>query len=160
MLSKEEREELIHRYEAGPQLILDAYESMPDDARRWRPAERKWSAHEVICHCADSEANAALRIRYLFAEKEPRILGYDEHHWSEVLDYQNHPIDPAFDLIFAARANTIPLLRAASDDLWARVGVHSERGPWSAEAWLQVYAEHLEVHARQIERNLAAWRGR
>jgi hypothetical protein len=25
------------------------------------------------------------------------------------------------------------------------------------EQWLAIYAEHLEVHERQIARNLAAW---
>jgi hypothetical protein len=30
-------------------------------------------------------------------------------------------------------------------------------GPYADADWFRIYAEHLEVHARQIERNLAAW---
>lgn len=39
-------------------------------------------------------------------------------------------------------------------------GQHSESGRYGAEDWLKTYAEHLEGHARQIERNLAAWNSR
>jgi hypothetical protein len=32
-----------------------------------------------------------------------------------------------------------------------------ESGRYTAEDWLNTYAEHLEKHSGQIERNLAAW---
>ena len=41
----------------------DALNLVPDSAVKWRPAPGKWSAHEVVCHCADAEMNAAARIR-------------------------------------------------------------------------------------------------
>jgi hypothetical protein len=44
------------------------------------------------------------------------------------------------------------------EDAWQRVGRHSESGRYGAEDWLTIYAEHLEVHAAQIEANVAAWR--
>jgi len=43
---------------------------------------------------------------------------------------------------------------------WRRSGQHSESGPYAAEDWLAIYAEHLERHSRQIERNLVAWTDR
>ena len=46
------------------------------------------------------------------------------------------------------------------EDAWARVGRHTESGRYGAEDWLNIYAEHLEVHAAQIEANVTAWRGR
>jgi hypothetical protein len=58
------------------------------------------------------------------------------------------------------RANTVPLLRRTSDAAWARMGTHSESGRYGAEDWLRSYAEHLETHTRQLERNLAAWNTR
>ncbi|MEY2785887.1 MAG: hypothetical protein RL277_2099, partial [Planctomycetota bacterium] len=39
-------------------------------------------------------------------------------------------------------------------------GTHTQRGEYSADDWFRLYAEHLEVHARQIERNLAQWHRR
>jgi hypothetical protein len=40
------------------------------------------------------------------------------------------------------------------------VGRHTESGRSSAEDWLAIYAEHLEIHASQIDANVAAWRAR
>jgi hypothetical protein len=131
---------------------------VPEAARRWRPAPGKWSVHEVIVHCADSETNAAMRIRYVFAEKQPAIIGYDQDGWARDLDYASHPLEPALATVEAVRANTVPLLRQIPEAAWQRSGTHTEMGRYGAEQWLQIYAVHLEAHTRQIERNLAAWK--
>ena len=67
------------------------------------------------------------------------------------------PLEPALATVEAVRAHTVALLRRLPEAAWAREGTHSQSGRYSAETWLEVYAEHLEKHARQIERNLAAW---
>ena len=131
---------------------------MPDEAVKWRPAPAKWSAHEVVCHCADSETNGAMRLRYVLAEKDPLIMGYDQDAWARIFDYHARPLEPALSLVEAVRAYTTVLLRALPDESWARAGRHSESGPYSVESWLRIYSDHLEGHARQIERNLDAWR--
>ena len=71
-----ERSAFIDRYANGPTLLEAAFTKFPVEARQWRPAPGKWSAHEIIVHCADSEANAHMRIRFLVTEKEPLIVGY------------------------------------------------------------------------------------
>ncbi len=77
-LSSAERTALIDRYERGPALLKAALAKFPPEALQWRPAPDKWSAHEVIVHCGDSETNAAGRIRYLLAETKPVIQVGDE----------------------------------------------------------------------------------
>ena len=62
-------------------------------------------------------------------------------------------------MVEAVRANTVALLRRLPEDAWQRVGRHTESGTYSADDWLRIYAEHLDIHARQIEDNVAAWRG-
>lgn len=153
-----EREALIQRYADGPARLRAALAAVPAEALRWRPGPGKWSAHEVIVHCADSETNAAARIRYLAAEADPVILGYDEAEWARCFEYHDHPLPPALALVEAVRANTTALIRRMPEDAWQRVGRHTESGRYSAEDWLTIYAEHLEIHARQIEANVAAWR--
>lgn len=125
---------------------------------QWRPAPGKWSAHEVVVHCADSETNAAMRIRYLTAESQPRIMGYDQDTWAQLFDYHAHPLDLALTTVATVRANTVPLLRRLADAAWTRPGTHSEVGAYNGDDWLRSYASHLTVHTRQIERNLVAWR--
>jgi hypothetical protein len=151
-LEPQERQTLIERYADGPRRLREALGQVPDAALRWRPAPGKWSVHEVVCHCADSETNAAMRIRYVLAEQSPTIVGYDQDAWAQQLDYKDHPLEPALAAVEAVRANTVPILMRLPEDAWTRQGTHTESGRYSAEDWLRVYAEHLEVHARQIER--------
>jgi hypothetical protein len=155
-----ERGALIERYAEGPERLRAALAQVPAEALQWRPAEGKWSAHEVIVHCADSETNAALRIRYLLAEKNPLIVGYDQEQWARQFDYHAQPLDDALAATAAARRRTVPLLKAMTEADWAKEGRHTESGRYTAEDWLRIYAAHLAGHAEQIERNLSAWKAR
>ncbi|MEX0879003.1 MAG: DinB family protein [Thermoanaerobaculia bacterium] len=158
--SRSEREALIRRYEEGPARLRAAWEKVPPEARQWRPGAGKWSAHEVVCHAADSETNAAARIRYLAAEPKPLIVGYDQAQWARIFDYHAAPVEPAMAAVEAVRANTAALLRRLPDAAWAVEGTHTESGRYTGDDWLAAYAEHLEKHSRQIERNLEAWEKR
>jgi hypothetical protein len=160
-LLQTEREALIARYADGPARLRAALARAPSEALQWRPAPDAWSIHEVVVHCADSETNAAMRIRYLAFEPEPRVVGYDQERWAVAGDYHNHPVDLALATVEAVRANTVPLLRRLPEEAWRKAGQHSEHAePYTAERWLAIYAAHLEEHAAQIESNLAAWRAR
>jgi hypothetical protein len=156
-LTSAERQDRIRRYEQGPARLKAALAKVPAEAMKWRPGKGKWSVHEVVCHCGDSEANGALRIRYLVAEKDPLIVGYDQARWAEVFEYHDAPIEPALATVEAVRANTAALLKRLPERVWSVTGRHTESGSYTAEDWLGIYAEHLEKHSGQIERNLAAW---
>ncbi len=158
--SSAERAALIERYARGPELLKASLARVPAEALKWRPAPGRWSAHEIIVHCADSETNAHMRLRYLLAEPEPVIQGYDQDRWARQLDYHALPLEPALNAVVAVRANTVPILRRMGDAEWHRVGRHTESGSYGTEQWLTIYAEHLEKHSRQLEGNLKAWNSR
>ena len=109
-------------------------------------------------HCADSETNAFVRIRFLAAEKEPVLQGYDQDHWAKTFDYHTLPMEAALAVVEGVRASTTALIRMLPETAWTKVGRHTESGAYTAETWLQIYADHLEGHARQIEGNVTAWR--
>ena len=158
VLTADERQRLIDEYEKGVTLLRTAWESVPEDAEKWRPAPDKWSAHEVVIHCADSETYAATRIRLLIGEKEPLIVGYDQDAWAKTFNYHAQSTDRALRTIDAVRTGTLPLLRTLGEGDWAKEGRHTESGPYNACDWLKSYGPHLTNHAKQIERNLAAYR--
>jgi len=147
VLTTAERATLIAQYAAGSDRLRVALALIPHEAHQWRPAPGEWSAHEVIIHCADSETNSAARIRYLLTEDEAVILGYDEAQWAIILNYHALPLEPA-------------LLRQLPEAAWSRAGRHSSSGRYSAEDWLRIYAEHLELHVEQLQNNLVAWQAR
>jgi hypothetical protein len=113
--------------------------------------------HEIVCHCADSETNAASRIRYLAAENDLLLEGYNQDMWATMFDYHSHPLDVALRTIEAVRANTAALIRRLPDAVWERDARHRTKGRYSARDWLRTYAVHLEEHAAQVASNVAAW---
>jgi hypothetical protein len=157
VLTPEQRESLLVEYEKGAVTIRNAWETVPEDAEKWRPGPDKWSAHEVIIHCADSETYAATRIRLLVAEKEPLIVGYDQAAWAKIFNYHAQSTDRALRTIDAVHTATLPLLRSLTEADWAKEGRHTENGPYTASDWLKSYGEHLANHAKQIARNLKAF---
>ncbi len=66
-------------------------------------------------------------------------------------------IEPALAVVDAVRAHTAVLIRRLDDDAWTRRGRHTESGAYGALDWLKIYADHLELHSRQIENNVSLW---
>jgi hypothetical protein len=152
-----ERKELIARYAAGYDEVVDALRSITPEELDWRPAPTEWSAREVVHHLADSETIAGVRLRRLLTEERPAIAGYDQDAYARQLRYAERPWEPALRAFEAARATTLQLLETMTEADWGRAGIHSESGPYSAGRFLQVYGSHAHDHANQIRLNRAAW---
>jgi DinB superfamily len=126
---------------------------------KWRPEPGEFSVHEIAVHCADAETVDAARIRYLTAERDPVIVGYDESEWARVLDYHSHSLEVALATVEVVCAYTTALLKRLPEIAWAAaVGQHTISGRYTADDWLATESEHIEAHIQQINRNLEAWR--
>ena len=149
-MTHEERQKLIDQYAAGYDDVTRALEGLSQDQLAARPLPGKWSALEIVHHLADSESISAQRLRRLLVEDRPVIQGYDQDDYARRLRYNERPIEPALAAFQAARATTLQILRAMSDEDWRREGTHSESGRYTVEAWLAIYAAHARNHAAQI----------
>ena len=151
-MTRKEREGLIDRYAEGASEVGRALEGFPAGKLTAKPFAGKWSAAEIVHHLADSESNSGIRIRKLLSESHPIIQGYDQERYAVTLAYQERDMAPALDLFRAVRATTTQLLRRMTEDDWKRTGWHSESGLYTAERWLEIYADHAHNHADQIRR--------
>jgi len=152
-MSPAERRSLIATYAQGFSEVAQALEGFPEGRLSDHPFPGKWSAQEIVHHLADSESISAQRIRKLLVEENPEIAGYDQEAYARVLKYgERKELGPALEAFRSARANTLPLLQAMSDDDWRREGRHTESGRYTAETWLEIYAAHAHGHAEQIRR--------
>jgi hypothetical protein len=130
------------------------------DRLRARPEPSEWSVVECLGHLVDSEIVTGARIRWILAEDEPDIVGYDQDRW---VDGLRHGDDDPEDLISLFGA-----LREANLRLWAatpppdrdRFGRHRERGPESYGLMVRLSAGHDRFHLAQAERALAAVRAK
>jgi hypothetical protein len=157
-INPDERGRLIQQYAEGPKILREAWDTVPAGARKWKPSEKAWSAHEIIVHCADSETFAATRIRLLISDPNPIIVGYDQEEWVDIFRYHDRSTELAFDTIRAVRANTVPVILAMPDAAWQATGSHTQSGRFTAEDWLRSYGVHLHEHADQIRANIQAFK--
>jgi DinB family protein len=136
-------------------LVADAGEFL-----RVRPVPGEWSVLECVGHIVDSELVSGIRERWIVAEAEPEIIGYDQAIWVDRLEHNAD--DPAILLA------TLEALRRANLDLWRRrpeadrerIGRHNERGPESYGLTFRLQAGHDRVHLDQARRALEAVRAR
>ena len=123
---------------------------------RTRPEPGEWSVLECVGHITDSELIAAARVRWILAEDEPDIVGYDQALWVAALEHNED--DPS------RLVATFAALRDANLDLWARrsladrerIGRHRERGAESYDMTFRLAAGHDRIHLAQARRALAA----
>ena len=157
-MTREERDALVVRYRDGAAEFRAAMADVTDAELDERPIDGEWTVREIAHHLADGELNSAIRLRRLIAEEDPVLQGYDEMTFVRRLHVTDRPIASSIDAAAAARASTLTILEALTEDEWTRTGTHSEQGPYSVEAWLLDYANHPWDHAEQARRVLAALR--
>ena len=117
-----------------------------------REAPDKWAIRHVLRHLADSEVVWGWRLRMILAHDRPQITGYDQDLWADRLGYGDADPKESLAEFATLRKGNLRLLKRATPQDLARVGVHSERGEESVGHMLRLYAGHDLLHLRQIAR--------
>jgi hypothetical protein len=151
-MTPQERNELIAKYAAGYEEVINALNGFPADSLAAHPIPGKWSAREIVHHLGDSETTSGWRLRKLLVEDNPVIQGYDQDQFATRLRYNERDMGPALEAFRCARETNMQVLNLMKDDDWTRAGTHSESGSYSTEDWLTIYASHAHNHASQIRR--------
>ena len=154
-MTDEQRKTLVQKYKDGYRAVAEALAGATDRELDARPAPEKWSAREIVHHLADSEMTSAIRLRLLLVEDRPKIKGYDQEAFARKLFY-DRPYEASLEAFRYARETTGQILERMTAADWALEGTHTEVGAYSAEKWLEIYADHAHKHADQIRSARAA----
>ena len=158
-MDKQERNEKIELYGKGFDMLVHVLQDIPRDIWQFKPAPKEWSIHEVIIHLADSESNAALRARMLIVEPGGTVMGYDQDQWVDILNYHEHDLEDALEVVRLARKTTHVLLKKQPDEVFEHIVMHPEyKEPYTFENWLNIYSAHIPGHIEQIQNNIKLWR--
>jgi len=149
--------DVVEAYEALP-ARLHALVEQAGDRLRVRPSEGEWSVLEVLGHIVDGEVATAARLRWVLAEDEPPLPGYDQDRWVERQRHNEADPEMLLALLTALRRSNQALWEAASDVERARVGLHAERGPESFELLFRLAAGHGLLRLEQMQRTVEAAR--
>ncbi len=150
-MTPEERNDLIAKYAAGYDEVMNALRDFPSDSLGAHPIPGKWSAREIVHHLGDSESTSAWRLRRLLVEDNPLIQGYDQDEFATRLRYNERDMAPALEAFRVARETTMQVINLMNEEDWKRAGTHSESGAYTTEDWLRIYAMHAHNHAAQIQ---------
>ena len=122
---------------------------------RTRPEPNEWSVLDCLGHMTDSELVTAARYRWILAETEPALMGYDQEAWATRLNHSTEDTAALLEYFAALRRANVTLWRRTPSADRTRVGMHAERGPESFELLFRMQAGHGRVHRAQAERALA-----
>ena len=119
-----------------------------------QPRPGEWSVGQVIAHLADAEIAMSGRYRWILAQNEPPLVGYDQDLWVEQLHDEEDSVADLIELFEALRRANVALWRRSGPEQRARFGIHSERGPESYDLCFRMIAGHDRLHIGQISRAL------
>lgn len=151
----EGRDPLVVMSETADALAGIVRDHSPEQLRR-RPFEGKWTPNEVIGHLSDTEWVYGYRLRLIYCEEQPTILGMDQEQW--VTRQRHNERDPS-ELVTAFRVTrdqNLRIWRGLTPADLKRAGQHDERGAEALGQMLPMLAGHDLSHIDQIRRYLAA----
>ncbi|HEY7703396.1 MAG TPA: DinB family protein [Acidimicrobiia bacterium] len=125
-----------------------------------RPEPGEWAVLGCLAHLVDAEIVMSSRYRWVLAEDQPAIQGYDQDFWVDNLHPDDEPADELLSTFGPLRAANLRLWQRSGEAERARVGLHSERGPESYDLMFRMIAGHDLVHLAQARDALAAARRR
>lgn len=152
------REELIESFATGYKRFKAALKELPKEANHFKPSPTAWSIHEIMIHMPDSEASGFVRFRKIIAQSGETVDVYDQDDWANKLSYPERNGKDALALFKQLRKSTTELIRLADNSVWENNFVnHPEDGKLTLEKCLELYANHVDKHIGQMQRNVAAW---
>ena len=136
-----------------------AFRSLVDQAADLvavRPEPTEWSVLELVGHAADAEWVVGARYRWVLAQDEPDLAGYDQDLWVDRLRHLDDDPQRLLSLFEALRAANLDLWTRTPEEERERWGMHAERGPESFDVMFRMLAGHDRFHLDQAQRALDA----
>jgi len=141
----------LERFRRGPELLAVVLTGVYGDETDFSVAPGKWSIRQLIAHLADSEIVGAQRFRQVIAEDNPALGAFDQDAWARNLDYARKQPKQSLESFRRVRAENYELLKSLPESTIERTGTHAERRPLTLRQLLEIYADHAESHARQMQ---------
>lgn len=149
---------LLERFRRGAEIVAVATTGAAGSELDFQPGEGKWGVRTVVCHLADAEVAASMRLRQVIAEDNPILQAWNQDRWAERLGYHKRKMSDAMDTFRRVRSDNYDLLKELPAEAYARTATHSERGAMTLLDLVQMIAGHPEGHVRQIQGARAAYK--
>jgi len=142
---------VIDALRRAPEIVVPLVREVPPAVVRWRPAPRRWSAHEHACHLAHVHALFFDRLEHMLRHPAPVVQPYlpGEQDADDLL--LSMDLDASLERFAADRARLVARLEALGPTEWARAAEHGEYRTYSVFIMFRHLALHDFLHAYRIE---------
>ena len=147
-----DREKYLTEIERLPSEMRNVVAGLSDEQLDIPYREGGWTIRQVVHHVPDSHVNSYIRYRWTLTENQPTIKAYYEDRWGDLPDAASAPGEPSLQLLEAIHQRWLLLLRAMSDEDYARSFVHPETNKTiRLDTKLALYAWHGKHHVAHIQ---------
>jgi|SRR5579862_7985709 len=150
--------DLLERFRRGAEVLAMATTGAAGPVLEFRVSEGSRSVRQMVCGLADGEIVAAMWLRQILAEENPKLQAFDEAAWATKLDYGKRKISQALENFRRLRVENHELLKDQPESAFERRATHSKDGPTTLRRVVEQYAANLEDQVREIQAVRAAYR--
>jgi hypothetical protein len=140
----------LDRWEQSAADFITEYQQIPADGRS-KSIDGGWSARQVLQHLVEDEILFSTRMRAAIVDPGSTILPFDAERYQANLSYDLVPDTVLLGALLALRTINVELLRALTDDAWARTVVHPEVGDQSVEQIATIFGDHIADHLHDLQ---------
>ena len=135
-------------------VLVPVSQATATTVRDAHDGDRGWTVLEVLCHLRDFDNIFRERAKLMCVQEYPTLLYHDHEQLARVGNYNGQVLATVIEEFTHSRMQTVHFFTELTNDLWARAGVHPERGHFTMlDAALQI-GTHDTVHLEQITRIL------
>ena len=146
--------ELLEHYANGAEKLSQSIRGLTDEDIRAIPDADanvgRWSIQQVVLHLCDCDAVFAVRMKFIIAEDNPTLPGFDENKWTAALQYDKQSAADAVKLFELTRKQIVEICRALPESAFDRAGTHTRVGRQTLTDILKLAVEHLDHHLKFI----------
>jgi len=142
--------------------FIDTVSALPQDLVQWKPAEDKWSVHEVVAHVEEAIPYWMNELENIVYKKEAE---WGRNHLHEgrleaVARAGERSTSEILESIKQARVKTREILEKMTDaDLAIEAPSRNPRWGVKPMSFMldHLVVEHLDVHTKQVKRNISQY---
>ena len=161
-IAPQRRREWIEQVAEAPARLRAAVQDLAEEQLDTPYREGGWTVRQLAHHVPDSHMNAYVRFKLGLTEDNPPIKTYEEARWAELEDTRATPVETSLALLELLHERWVALMRAMTDEQWARTVQHPEWGTIRLDSMLGLYAWHGRHHVAHVTalRERMGWQSR
>lgn len=150
----EYRSRLIARYAGQAQELSGLIAGLPSESITRELEPGGWSAHQVLTHIRDVEAQAFVpRISRILEQNSPKLQSFDPEAWMDQHYDSQEAVGAILSEIQDLRSSASKLIQSLAGEDWNRTGVHPSFGTRTLQWWIEYAVSHFDEHLEQLTKS-------